>query len=101
MNDDGDLPFSEPPVSEKDNLSEDETQMEEPDPVTEGSRDVVREPSKHPQRRLRSKQPPPSVELEEGVESKSKRGTRQCVRVVAPMHFSHKALDPKRSNGMG
>ena len=82
MNDDGDLPFSEP-VAEKDDHSEDETQAEEPDPVTEESRDVVRELLRLPQRRLRSKQPPPSVEPEEGVESKSKKGTRQCVRVVA------------------
>ena len=83
MNDDGDLPFSEPPVPEKDDHSEDETQVEEPDPVTDESRDVVREPLRVPQRRLKSKQPPPSEEAEEGVESKSKKGTRQCVRVVA------------------
>ena len=72
MNDDGDLPFPEP-VAEKDDHSEDETQVEGPDPVTEESRDVVREPFRLPQRRLRSKQPPPSVEPEEGVESKSKK----------------------------
>ena len=68
MNDDGDHPFSES-VAEKDDHSEDETQVEEPDPVTEGSRDVVREPLTLPQQ-----QPPPSVEPEEGVESKSKKG---------------------------
>ena len=51
MNDDGDLPCSEP-VAVK-------TQVEEPDPVTEESRDVVREPLRLPQRCLRSKQPPP------------------------------------------
>ena len=53
MNDDDDLPFSEPPVAEKDDHSEDETQVEEPDPVSEESRDVVREPLRLPQRRLR------------------------------------------------
>ena len=58
MSDDGDLPFSEPPVAEKDDHSEDETQVEEPDPITEESRDVVHEPLRPPQRRLRSKQPP-------------------------------------------
>ena len=73
MNDDGDFPFSEPPVAEKDDHSEDETQVEEQDPVTEKSPDVVREPLRLPQRRLRSEQPPPSVEPEEGMESKSKR----------------------------
>ena len=31
MNDGGDLPFSEPQVAEKDDHSEDETQVEEPD----------------------------------------------------------------------
>ena len=36
MNDDGDLPFSEP-VAEKDDHSGDETQVEEPDHVTEAS----------------------------------------------------------------
>ena len=46
--------------------------VEEPDLVTEESRDVVREPLRLPQRRLRSKQLPPSIESEEGVESKSK-----------------------------
>ena len=57
VNDDGDLPFSEP-VAEKDDHSEDETQVEEPDPVTtKESRGVVREPSRLPQRRLGSKQP--------------------------------------------
>ena len=76
MNDDGDLPFSEPPVPEKDDHSEDETQVEEPDPVTDESRDVVREPLRVPQRRLKSKQPPPSEEAEEGVESKSKKRAR-------------------------
>ena len=69
-NDDGDLPFPEPPAGERDDLSEDETQVAEPDPVTEESRDVVREPLRLPQRRLRSKQPPPSFEPEEGVDSK-------------------------------
>ena len=78
-NDDGDLPFSESPVAEKDDHSEDETQVEEPDPFTEESRDVVREPLRPPQRRLTSKQPPPSAEQEEGLESRSKKGTRQCV----------------------
>ena len=77
------LSFSEPPVAEKDDHSEDETQVEEPDSVTEESRDVVREPLRLPQRRLRSMQPPPSGEPEEGEESKSKKGTRRCVRVVA------------------
>ena len=68
MNDDG-----EPPVAEKDDHSEDKTQVEEPDLATEESRGVVREPLRLPQRRLRSKQSPPSVELEEGVESKFKK----------------------------
>ena len=49
MNDDGALPFSEPSVAEKDDHSEDETQVEELDPVTEESRDVVREPLRLPQ----------------------------------------------------
>ena len=62
MNDHGDLPLSEPPVAEKDDQSEDETQVEEPDPVTEESRFVVREQLRLPQHRLRSKHPPPSVE---------------------------------------
>ena len=66
---DGDLPFSEPPVAEKDDHSEDE----EPDLVTEESRDVVRDPLMLPQRRLRSKQPLSPAEKEEGVESKSQR----------------------------
>ena len=70
MNDDGDLPFPEPPLAEKDEHSEDETQVEGPAPVTEVSRDVVGEPLRLPQRRLRSKLRPPSVEPEEGVESK-------------------------------
>ena len=73
INDDGDLPFFEPPIAEKDDHSEDETQVEEPDLVTEESRDVVREPLRLPQRRRRSEQPPSSVEPEEGVETKSKR----------------------------
>ena len=67
------LPFSEPPVPEKDDHNEDETQVEEPDPVTEESRDVVRQPLRLRQSRLTSKQPPPSAEQEEGKESKSKR----------------------------
>ena len=50
VNDDGDLPVSEPP------------QVEELDLVTEESRDIVREPLRLPQRRLTSKQPPPSAE---------------------------------------
>ena len=83
MNDDGDLPFSEPPVAQKDDHSEDETQVEEQDPVTKESRDVVREPLRLTQRGLRSKQPPPSVDLEEGVESKSKRARVNVSRVVA------------------
>ena len=33
-NDDGGLPFSEPPVAGKEDHSEDVTQVEEPDPVT-------------------------------------------------------------------
>ena len=37
MNEDGDLRFSELPVTEKEDHSEDETQVEEPDPVTEES----------------------------------------------------------------
>ena len=75
-NDDGDPPFPQPQVAEKDDHSEDETQVEEPDPVTEESRD---EPLWLLQRRLRSKQPPPPVEPEDKV----KKGTCQCVRVVA------------------
>ena len=55
MNDDGDLFFSEPPVAEKDDHSDDETHVEEPDPVTEESRDVVREPLWLPQRSLEIK----------------------------------------------
>ena len=94
MNDDDDLPFSSP-FAEKDDHSEDETQVEEPDPVTEESRDVVREPLRLPPR-LRSKQRPPSVEPEEGVESKSKRAR---VNVSELLHdaFLAKAA---RSNGM-
>ena len=53
--------------------SKDETQVEELDPVTEESRDVPREPLRLPQRRLTSKQPPPSADQEVGMESKSKR----------------------------
>ena len=79
MNDDGDLPFSEPSVAEKHDHSEDETSVEEPDPVTEESRDVVRESLRLPQRCLTSKQCPFSAEQEEGMESKSKKCTRQCV----------------------
>ena len=48
--------------------------MEEPDPVTEESRDVAREPLRLPQRRLRSKQLLRSVKMKEGVGSKSKKG---------------------------
>ena len=65
--------FSEPPVAEKDDHSEDETPVVEKDPVTEESRDDVCEPLRLPHRRLTSKQPPPSAEQEEGMESKSKR----------------------------
>ena len=100
MNDDGYLPFSEPPVPRKDDHSEDETQVEEPDPVTEESRDVVREPSRLPQCRRKSKQPPSSEEAEEGVESKSKKGHASMCQSCCTTHFSHKPLDPKRSNGM-
>ena len=71
--------LSEPPVAEKHDHSEDETQVEEPDSVTEESRDVVREPLRLPQRRLRSMQPPYSVEPEEGEESKSKKGHASSV----------------------
>ena len=42
---------------EKDDHSEDETQVEEQDPVTKESRDVVREPLRLLQRCLRSKRP--------------------------------------------
>ena len=90
MSDDGGLPFFGP-VAEKGDHSEDETQVEERDPVTEESRDVVREPLRLPQRRLRSKQPPNSVEPEEGMESKSKKGTRQCVRGVVARCISRKS----------
>ena len=83
MNDDGDLPFSEPPVAEKDDHSKDETQVEELEPITDKSQDVVREPLRLPQRRLTSKQPPPSAELRERMESKSTKGTCRSVRVVA------------------
>ena len=55
MNDDADLPLSEPPVAEKDDHSEDETQVEERNPITEESREVVREPLRLPQCRLTSK----------------------------------------------
>ena len=43
-NDDGDLPISEPPVAAEEDRGEDETQVEEPDPVTEESREIVRDP---------------------------------------------------------
>ena len=73
------VPFSEPPVAEKDNHSEDETQVDEPDPVTEESRDVVHEPLRLPQRRLTSKQPPPSAEQGGRNGSEVKKGTSRCV----------------------
>ena len=120
MNDDGDLPFSEPPVAEKDDHSKDETQVEEPEPITDNSRDVVREPLRLPQRRLTSKQPPPSAEQKERMESKSTKGTRRSVRVVArclflealskqwnawqsccTMHFSQKAARSKEKQWHG
>ena len=40
VNDDCDLPISEQPIAEKEDHSEDETQVEEPDPVTEESRGI-------------------------------------------------------------
>ena len=40
VNDDCDLPISEQPVAEKEDHSEDETQEEEPDPVTEECRGI-------------------------------------------------------------
>ena len=98
MNDDVDLLFSEP-VAEKDDHSEEETQVEAPDPVTEEPPNVVRELLRLPQRRLRSKQPPP-VKPEEAVESKSKKGHASMCQSCCTMHFSQKLLDPKRSNGM-
>ena len=63
--------------------------MEEPDPVTEESRDVVREPLRLPQRRLRSKQPPPSVEPEDGVESKSKRARVNVSELLHDAFLAH------------
>ena len=97
MNDDGDLPFSEPPAAEKDDHSEDEIEVEEPGP---DSRDVVREPLRLPQRRLTSKQPPPSAEQEEGMESKSKRAR---VNVSELLHdaFLAKAVRSKEKQRHG
>ena len=77
LNDVCDLSLSEPPVAEKEGHSEDETQVEEPDLVTEESRDIVREPLRLPRSRLTSKRTPPSADQEEGMESKSKKDTRQ------------------------
>ena len=68
-------PISEPPVAEKEDHSEDETQVEEQDPVTEESRDVVHEPMRLPQRRLKSK--PRQTGGRNGIEVK--KGTRQRV----------------------
>ena len=90
--------FSERPVAEKDDHSEDETQVEGRDPVTaEESRDVVHELLRLPPRRLRSNQPPPSVELEEGVESKSKEAR---VNVSELLHdaFLAKAARSRQEN---
>ena len=53
VNDDDDPPVSEPPVAENEDHSEDETQVEEPDPVTEESREIERDQLR---RRLTSKQ---------------------------------------------
>ena len=73
MNDDGDLPVSEPSVTENEDHSEDETQVEVSDPVTERARDMVRDQLR---RRLTSQQPrstrygpEPSLEEEEGMQS--------------------------------
>ena len=57
MNDDDDPLFSELSVAENEDHSEDETPAVERDPITEESRDVLREPLRLPQRRLRLKQP--------------------------------------------
>ena len=65
----------------------------------EESRDVVREPLRLPQRRLISKQPPPSAEQEEGMESKSKRARVNVSELLHDAFLSQKLLDPKRSNG--
>ena len=92
MNDDGDLPFSEP-VAEKDDHSEDETQVEEPDRVAEESRDVVREPLRLPHRLL--------LLLNRRKEwNRSQKGHASMRQSCCTMHFSQKLLDPKRSNGM-
>ena len=77
VNDDGDLPVSEPSVTENEDQSEDETQVEVSDLVTERARDIVRDQLR---RRLTSKQPPstrygpePSIEEEERMQSTLKK----------------------------
>ena len=66
VNDDNDPSVSEPPVAENEDHSEHETQVEELDPVTEASRDIVRAQSRrrliseHPRRKERLPEPTPA-----------------------------------------
>ena len=77
MNDDCDPPVSEPPVTENEDHSENEPQVEESNPVTEKSRGIVHDQLR---RRLTSKQPQsthygpePSHEEEEGMQPSLKK----------------------------
>ena len=94
MNDDGDLPFSDRHLRRKTITVKTRHKWIR----TEESRDVVHGPMRLPRHRLRSKHTPPSVEPEEGVESKSKKSLVNC-QSCCTMHFSQK-LDPQRSNGL-
>ena len=103
VNDDGALPVSETLAAENDDHSEDETQSEEPDPVTEESRDLERDQLR---RRLTQKQPrsmerwpEPSPEKEKGMESRLTRHASTCLSCCT-VRFSRKQLDPKKSNGI-
>ena len=86
-------------VARKDDHSEDETQVEEPDPVTQKSRDVVREPLRLPQRGLRSKQPLLLLNWRKEWNRNQKRHGSIC-QSCCTMHFPQKLLDPKRGNGL-
>ena len=91
VNDDDDVPVSEPPITENEDHSENEPHVEESDPVTEKSRGIVHDQLR---RRLTSKQPrstqygpKPSHELEEGMQSSLKRRPLTCLSCYT-MRFS-------------
>ena len=108
VNDDGDLPVSEPPVSENEDHNEYGTQVKEPDLVTDESPEVERDQLR---RRLTSKQPwsveygpEPSLQKEERMESrfffKKKRHASTCLSCCTAFLVKAARSKEKRWHGL-